>query len=233
MTGRSCWRLLALCLPIFVAPTFLRGQNAAAAPAPKSAPAIERTLAPNLTPPRDSWPIAPAWIPPPGVPRPYPVAPQRPVFPELVRAAGIIFSGHVTSIGRVPSSNGQAPASTSVTFKVEHAMRGTSPGQSLTIHEWAGLWTSGERYRVGEHVLLFLYSPSKLGLTSPVAGAVGKFAMDSQGRITMNAQQAATVAADPLLSGRTAGRTTGRTGGKSVFLYADFAQAVQNLGGEK
>ncbi|MGA7930571.1 MAG: hypothetical protein WCA20_31815 [Candidatus Sulfotelmatobacter sp.] len=61
-------------------------------------------------------------------------------------------------------------------------MRGTSPGQSLTIQEWAGLWTSGERDRVGERVLLFLYSPSKSGLTSPVAGAMGRFAMDSQGR---------------------------------------------------
>jgi hypothetical protein len=104
-------------------------------------------------------------------------------------------------------------------------MRGTSAGQSLTIHEWAGLWTNGERYRVGEHVLLFLYSPSKLGLTSPVAGAIGKFAMDSQGRIMMNAQQAAALAADPVLAGG--------TGGKSVVTYADFAQAVRRSGGEK
>ena len=104
-------------------------------------------------------------------------------------------------------------------------MRGTSAGQSLTIHEWAGLWISGERYRVGERVLLFLYSPSKLGLTSPVAGGIGKFSVDAQGRIVMNAMQAATVAVDPVLAVR--------TGGKSVVLYADFAQAVQRSGGEK
>jgi hypothetical protein len=104
-------------------------------------------------------------------------------------------------------------------------MRGTSAGQSLTIHEWAGLWISGERYRVGEHVLLFLYSPSKLGLTSPVAGGIGKFAVDAQGRIVMNAVQTATVAVDPVLAEK--------TGGKSVVLYADFARAVQRSGGEK
>jgi hypothetical protein len=100
-------------------------------------------------------------------------------------------------------------------------MRGTTPGASLTIREWAGLWTSGERYRVGERVLLFLYSPSKLGLTSPVAGALGRFGMDSQGRIVMNAQHAATLAADPIL------------GGKTVVSYAVFTQAVRRASREE
>lgn len=94
-------------------------------------------------------------------------------------------------------------------------MRGTSAGQSLTIHEWAGLWNGGERYRVGERVLLFLYSPSKLGLTSPVAGAMGRFATDSQGRVVMNPQHVAALAAEPIL------------GGKSIVPYADFAEAVR------
>jgi len=222
---RSCWRLLAVCSLIFASPRLLFGQDAQAARAPDSAPAIERAFAPNLTLPRESWPVTSVWIPPSGPPGPYPVAPQRPILPEIVRAAGIIFSGHVTSIGRAASSSAQGPTSTSVTFQVEHAMRGTSAGQSLTIHEWAGLWISGERYRVGEHVLLFLYSPSKLGLTSPVAGGIGKFAVDAQGRIVMNAVQTATVAVDPVLAEK--------TGGKSVVLYADFARAVQRSGGEK
>jgi hypothetical protein len=51
-------------------------------------------------------------------------------------------------------------------------------------------------------VLLFLYSPSKLGLTSPVAGGIGKFAVDAQGRIVMNAVQAATVAVDAGIGGK-------------------------------
>jgi hypothetical protein len=104
-------------------------------------------------------------------------------------------------------------------------MRGASAGQSLTIQEWAGLWAGGERYRVGEHVLLFLYSPSKLGLTSPVAGGIGKFAMDAQGRIVMNAVQAASVAIDPILAVS--------TGGKSLVPYADFERAVQRSGEQK
>jgi len=160
-------------------------------------------------------------ISPPSLTRGHPEGPQRPVFSHLVRAAGIIFSGRVISIGLAPSLLGHAEASTNVTFQVERAMRGTSPGRSLTIHEWAGLWTSGERYRVGEHVLLFLYSPSKLGLTSPVAGALGRFAMDSEGRIVLSARHVAALAGDPAL------------GGKTVIPYADFIQAVRRSGGEE
>jgi hypothetical protein len=229
MRVRIYWRLLAFLLLMFVAPRFLWGQAAGADRAPESALAIERVFAPSMIPPRESSPTVPVWIPPPSLPGAYPVAPQRPIFAQFVRAAGIIFSGRVTSVGFSPSSNGQTPASTSVTFQVEHAVRGTSSGQSLTIHEWAGLWSGGERYRVGERVFLFLYSPSKLGLTSPVAGGMGKFAIDSQGRVVMNTQQVATLAADPVLTGKPAGRT----GGKSMVLYADFAQAVLRYGGEK
>jgi hypothetical protein len=174
-----------------------------------------------LAPSQYSPLIAPVWIPPPSLPRPYPVggdpnAPGTGTLLQLVRVAGIIFSGRVTSIGRDGSSFGQAPASTTITFQVEHAMRGASAGQNLTIHEWAGLWTSGERYRVGERVLLFLYARSRLGLTSPVAGTMGRFAMDSQGRIIMSPQHVATLAADPILGGRTA------------VPYADFVQAIRS-----
>jgi hypothetical protein len=60
--------------------------------------------------------------------------------------------------------------SVAITFQVEQAIRRTRVGQQLTIHEWAGPWTAGERYRVGERLMLFLHAPSKLGLTSPSAG---------------------------------------------------------------
>jgi hypothetical protein len=168
-------------------------------------------------------PIAPVWIPSPGPPRPSmplpsPIRPRRPVFAEMVRAAGIIFSGHVTSVGEFGVAAGSAPVSTAVTFRVEHALRGVSTGQSLTIHEWAGLWNGGERYYVGERVLLFLYVPSKLGLTSPVSGARGRFAMDSRGRVVMSALHIETFAEDPIL------------GGRSVVPYADLALSVQRSG---
>jgi hypothetical protein len=68
---------------------------------------------------------------------------------------------------------------------------------------------------------LFLYSPGKLGLTSPVAGAMGRFAMDSQGQIVMSAQHVASLAADPVL------------GGRAVVPYADFALAVRRSGREE
>jgi hypothetical protein len=183
-------------------------------------------LAPKLRPlhdipPADSSSSAPRGIPPPVLPRSYPVVPGNPglprdVFQQLVRTAGIIFSGRVTAVGTDGSSPGPEHAATFITFQVEHAMRGTLPNQSVTIHEWAGLRSRGERYRVGERVLLFLYGPSKLGLTSPVAGPMGRFALDSQDRIVMSAAHIATFAGNPILRGR------------PVVSYVDFALAVRN-----
>jgi hypothetical protein len=221
MTG-SRWRLLAIALLIFVlmfaAPAFLRGQDAAV----DRSPAIEPTA---RTPLRSSS-IAPVWIPPPNVPRTYPAPPgaivfQQLAFQKLVRAAGIIFLGRVSFIGHAATSFGQNTAPTTVTFQVEYAMRGATPGQSLTIHEWAGLWAGGERYVMGERVLLFLYSPGKLGLSSPVAGTMGRFAVDAQGRVVISPQHVAIFAADPIL------------GGKTIVPYADFAAAVRRSSGEE
>jgi hypothetical protein len=214
MTG-SCWRLLAASL-IFVVSAFLLGQDAPTARSPYLAPARD----PNLAPMGGSPPNTPV-LPPlsPFPPLRYPVgrhtvAPGTVALQQMTRAAGIIFSGSVTSILRIPSSSGLHAASTTVTFRVEHAIRGTSPGQNLTIQEWAGLWPRGERYRIGERVLLFLYAPSKLGLTSPVAGVSGRFAMDSQGKILLGEQHVRSFAQDPIL------------GGKTVVPYTDFELAV-------
>ena len=33
----------------------------------------------------------------------------------------------------------------------------------------------------GEHILIFLYPPSRLGLTSPVGGSLGQIALDPSG----------------------------------------------------
>jgi hypothetical protein len=134
---------------------------------------------------------------------------------QIMKAAGIIFSGRVTSVGHAtPTVEGAA--STVVTFQVEHAIRGTSSGQSLTIREWSGLWARGERYRVGENVLLFLYPPSKLGLTSPVAGALGRFPIDPRGRILLNPLHQTIFAEDPVIGGRT------------MVPFSDFARTVEH-----
>jgi hypothetical protein len=227
MTG--CWRLLVVYLLIFVASQPLRGQGAPAdrllVSSPGGAHAVAPVLAPKLSQLIDPLFLAPVGIDVPASPPHDPVPPGTPglpqnpfqqgVFQQLVHSAGIIFSGRVTAVRGGLSSPGLGRGSTAVTFHVEHAMRGVMPGRILTIHEWAGLWARGERYRVGERVLLFLYGPSKLGFTSPVAGNMGRFALDSKGRVVMGPQQMSVLSADLILSGRT------------VIPYADFALAVR------
>ena len=214
--ARSCWGLLVACWLVFFAAGVLRGQDGATRPGEGG------QAAPELPSLRYPLPTAPVWIPPPNLRRHSPVAPgtialRQDALQQLVHAAGIIFAGRVTLVGRDNPSAGPNPASTAVTFQIEHALRGAAAGQSLTIHEWAGLWTGGERYRVGDHVLLFLYAPGKLGLTSPVSGAMGRFALDSEGKIVMGPLQMAIFAADPVL------------GGKNNVTFADVALAVRRL----
>ncbi len=225
------WRLLAAFLLIFVV-ALLRGQDSAAdrpgVPTPNSdlqryAPRSAQVWVPVSEAPRrdpvEGYPVGnhPIGNHPVGN-HPIvsgPIVSGPIAFPQIVQAAGIIFSGSVSSVARTGASKG--PASTAVTFKVERAMRGASAGQSLTIREWAGLWSRGERYRVGERVLLFLYAPSRLGLTSPVAGAMGRFAIDSAGQIALTPQHFQILSTDPIL------------GGKTVVSSTDFAVALQRF----
>jgi len=142
-------------------------------------------------------------------------------FPQFVRAAGMIFSGTVTRIERRPATAGQSVETVAVTFRIEIALRGATPGEDLTITQWIGLWSSGQRYRVGERVLLFLYPASKLGLTSCVGGPLGHFAIDRAGQELLTAQQLSAFRKDPVL------------GGKSRARFGDFALAVRHAGEEE
>jgi hypothetical protein len=117
---------------------------------------------------------------------------------QLTQRAGIIFSGKVTSVTPERPTGSDEVTSVAVTFQVEQAIRGTRAGRQLTIHEWAGLWTAGERYRVGERLMLFLHAPSKLGLTSPVGGAAGGFSVDQGGRILLDPVQAQNLKGGPV-----------------------------------
>jgi hypothetical protein len=128
----------------------------------------------------------------------------------------MIFSGTVTNIERRPARRGQSVETVAVTFHIENALRGTSAGRDLTIHQWIGLWSSGQRYAVGERVLLFLYPKSKLGLTSSVGGPLGHFEIDRTGRAVITAQQLSAFRKDPVL------------GGKSWARISDFARAVRH-----
>lgn len=121
-------------------------------------------------------------------------ATQKPVrvppnWRQVMNHAGMIFAGRVLAITPLPSDSPDHVTTVQITVAVELGIRGARSGQQLTFHEWAGLWSSGERYRPGQRLLLFLYPPSSLGLTSPVAGPDGKLAIDAEGRIHLSEEQ--------------------------------------------
>lgn len=94
----------------------------------------------------------------------------------LCRTSGMIFSGTVLGI-EVPGSGGPLALSiVEIKLHVDQAIAGVRSNQTLTIREWAGAWSEHPLSR-GQRVLFFLYPPSRLGLTSPVGGALGQLAM--------------------------------------------------------
>jgi hypothetical protein len=130
------------------------------------------------------------------------VAPHygAPTLVQLNRNSGYIFVGTVKSVTQVEPTSQSGVATVRITFHVENALRGVRRGETLVIREWAGRWESGEHYRVGERTILFLFPPGKLGLTSPVGGALGKFRLDSYGHVLLNREQIAAVSANPVLA---------------------------------
>ena len=128
-----------------------------------------------------------------------PVRP-RPISPwaNWNRHAGLIFSGDVVRVERVSSKQPQNVETVAVTFHVDRAYRGVHAGHILTIREWAGLWVVQPRYRVGEKLLLFLYPPSRLGLTSPVSEIAGRFRVNSSGRVLFSPAQRVLLAGENL-----------------------------------
>jgi hypothetical protein len=227
MLGRECPRPLATLLFVMLALSFLWGQADStknrATPTPDF-PFQPPTVQPPTVQPPTTQP--PTVQPPTTQPPPRPVLPRPQVttaigLAQLSRAAGAIFSGTVTSITGSPAINANAVETVAITFHVENAIRGATPGTNFTFSQWIGSWSAGQRYRVGERVLLFLYPPSKLGLTSCVAAPVGRFNIDASGRMSLTAQQVAAFRADPVL------------GGRSRVTFRDFAQAVEQAGEEE
>lgn len=104
----------------------------------------------------------------------------------MAQKSGYIFSGTVKSVERITSRAANSVSVMRITFQVERGFFGVRNGQQLAIHECIGLWQSGQSFRPGEKVLLFLYPPSKLGLTSPVGGMSGRFSVDPGGRIIID-----------------------------------------------
>jgi hypothetical protein len=229
MHGRRCGPLLAVWLFIACAPVALRGQVSyngthrvqgqpvSVRPQVWAGP-DSAFLLPPLPLPRRSPGSAPGSVPPGTI-----------SFPKMARAAGTIFLGTVTKIESGPERGGSAIATVAVTFHVERGLRGATAGESFTILQWLGLWSGGQQYQVGERVLLLLYPPSKLGLTSAVAGAVGQFRVDAAGRILLSGQQLAAFRGSSLLTGPSligSSRAEPLLTGPSRIAFNDFVQAL-------
>ncbi len=115
-----------------------------------------------------------------------------PQWKQLSRRAGMVFAGTVLSAGPGKStpvaarSDGKGMARAvpvmELTFRVDRPIVGVELGQVLTIHEWTGAWSLQRPMRRGEHILIFLYAPSRLGLTSPVGGWRGQIELDASGQ---------------------------------------------------
>ena len=121
---------------------------------------------------------------------------QTALLRTAARKAGFIFSGTVLSVQRLPASAAGVDR-VRVTFSVHEAVRGVRQGKTFTIDEWAGLWANhASRFRPGDRVYLLLYPRSKLGLSSIVAGGLGRYDLDSQWRI-VGTNRKPTFAIDP------------------------------------
>lgn len=68
-----------------------------------------------------------------------------PGFPQISGAAGTIFSGTVMRVDHQAATSGQPVDAVSITFHVENAIRGVTAGEDLTISQWIGLWSAGQR----------------------------------------------------------------------------------------
>ncbi len=117
------------------------------------------------------WTSAAAQAPDPSIP------PYTDSFQQTVHRAGVIFAGTVTGI-QCEFGRDRRPTIYRISFRVQQGVRGVQSGSTFAIREWAGLWLPGlrqrPRYRVGEHVFVFLYPTSAAGLTSIVGGWQGK-----------------------------------------------------------
>jgi hypothetical protein len=108
---------------------------------------------------------------------------------EVTDRAGTVFVGRVISIEALPLASSDQVGSVQITFQVEQGIRGARAGEHFSFREWVGLWSRADRYRVGQRMMLFLYTPSALGLTSPVGGGAGRLPIDASGRVLLNPTQ--------------------------------------------
>jgi len=130
-----------------------------------------------------------------------------PQWKQLSRRAGVIFAGTVLTAAAAQTLTSQtaatdrlAPGTTpavQLSFHVDEAIAGVERGQVLIVHEWAGAWSMHRPMSKGQHFLMFLYPPSRLGLTSPVGGSLGQIALDPSGQNVSNLSNLSNDAPNP------------------------------------
>jgi len=108
---------------------------------------------------------------------------------QVTNHAATIFVGKVISLETLPLASSDQVGCVQITFQVEQGVRGTRAGEQFSFREWAGLWSELDRYRIGQRMMLFLYTPSTLRLTSPVGGPAGRFPIDASGRVPLTPGQ--------------------------------------------
>lgn len=139
------------------------------------------------------------WIDPTAIAEPDQTAARRVLGPQwqhISRRAGIVFAGTMLADDTTAGRTDRGIPSITLRFRVDRAIAGVEPGQILTIHEWTGAWSLQKPMRRGERLLLFLYPPSSLGLTSPVGGFSGQVRLDSTGCFAAQKAPAAPIPAN-------------------------------------
>ena len=133
-----------------------------------------------------------------------------PNWQQLCRHAGMIFAGTVLARPSQSPRTDRGVPSVETSFRVDRAIAGVEPGQVLSIYEWTGALSSHPTMHPGERLLLFLYPPSHLGLTSPVGGAQGQIRLDAWGVTVIDPPRTADSRTPPLVSPIATRRTYSR-----------------------
>ena len=121
-------------------------------------------------------------------------------------------------------------------FRVDRPIAGVEPGQVLTIREWTGALSRQRPLRRGDRVLIFLYPPSRLGLTSPVGGSQGQVLLDPSGQFV--AAQAPSIVSNTSASDTRASNTGGRNSSRDAhssphpISVSQLARAIRAARGE-
>jgi len=108
---------------------------------------------------------------------------------QVTNHAATIFVGKVISLEARPLASSDQVGCVQITLQVEQGIRGARAGEHFSFREWVGLWSGADRYRAGQRMMLFLYTPSALGLTSPVGGGAGRLSIDASGRVRLSPTQ--------------------------------------------